>query len=125
VATTYKDEIAAASKASGVPKDILAGMIWQESKGRPVPGGGLMQVQPNEFASEGGGDINDPATNIMAGAMKMREMIDRFGDVPTALRGYNSGENGVDPNDLHATPAGTGDPNYVDLVLDAARKSRG
>ncbi len=124
VAKTYKTEIERASQASGIPPGALAGMIWQESKGKAdTPGGGLMQLGDNEFQKYGGGNINNPADNIMAGAMYMKDLVRQFGDVPTAMRAYNSGPNGVDRGNLHATPAGTGDPTYVDKVMGAGEAS--
>jgi len=124
IASTYKDEIAKASSASGIPPEIIAGMIWQESKGQPnTPGGGLLQLGPHEFEQYGGGDINNAADNIMAGAMYMKDLKDQFGSIELALRAYNSGPNGVDENDYTATPAGTGDPTYVDKVLKAAKEA--
>ena len=59
-----------------------------------------------------------PTTYYMAdmkALMKKRYGNDSWG---LALRAYNSGENGVDPNNLHALPAGTGDPAYVDKVMN-------
>lgn len=124
VADAYKNEIDAASKATGIPPGILAGQIWQESRGKPnTPGGGLMQIQGEEFKSMGGGDINNAGDNIMAGAKYMQQMQEKYPDIPLALRAYNSGPNGVDPNNANATPAGTGDPTYVDKVLKAAEES--
>jgi len=123
IMTRYRSEIEAASRETGIPEEIIAGMIWQESKGRPnTPGGGLLQLGPNEFASYGGGDINNPLDNIRAGARYLKELHDRFGSWELALRAYNSGPNGVDPGNFNATPAGTGDPTYVDKVLRAARE---
>ena len=124
IASTYGPEIQRASEASGIKPSILAGMIWQESKGRPeTPNGGLMQIGPHEFEAYGSGSISNPGDNIMAGAMYMKELKAKFGSDEAALRAYNSGPNGVDPNDYRATPAGTGDPTYVDKVLQAAEKS--
>ncbi|MCM5679563.1 transglycosylase SLT domain-containing protein [Schlegelella sp. S2-27] len=124
IASTYGREIQRASDASGIDPSILAGMIWQESKGRPgTPNGGLMQVGPHEFETYGGGDVSNAGDNIMAGAMYMKELKAQFGSTEAALRAYNSGPNGVDPNDFRATPKGTGDPTYVDKVLQAAEKS--
>jgi soluble lytic murein transglycosylase-like protein len=123
VMATYRDEIQAASEKSGVPPELIAAMIWQESKGRPfTPGGGLMQLGPNEFWNFGGGDINHPADNIMAGAMYMKELLGQFGgNAALALRGYNSGPYGVDLHNPDATPVGTGDPTYVAKVMMVAR----
>jgi hypothetical protein len=125
VASTYKDQIAAASQATGIPPGILAGQIWQESKGiASTPGGGLMQLGPNEFQEYGGGDISNPADNIMAGAQYMKALDSQFGgNIEAALRAYNSGPNGVDLNNLNSTPAGTGDPTYVQKVMEAAQQS--
>ncbi|WP_186091608.1 lytic transglycosylase domain-containing protein [Burkholderia gladioli] len=125
VASKYKDEIMSASQSTGVPPGIIAGQIWQESKGiANTPGGGLMQLGPNEFQQYGGGDISNPADNIRAGANYMKDLANRFGgNMGAALRAYNSGPNGVDLSDLNATPAGTGDPTYVQKVMQAAQQS--
>ena len=125
VASQFGNEIAAASKATGVPPGILAGQIWQESKGKPdTPGGGLMQLGDHEFQQYGGGDIANARDNIAAGAKYMQALSGQFGgNVGAALRAYNSGPNGVDTQDLNATPAGTGDPAYVQKVMQAAQES--
>ncbi|WP_153305379.1 lytic transglycosylase domain-containing protein, partial [Variovorax soli] len=124
VADAYRNEIEAASKETGIPPGILAGQIWQESRGKPnTPGGGLMQIQPSEFQASGGGDINNAADNIMAGAKYMQQMQEKYPDIPLALRAYNSGPNGVDPSNPNAIPAGTGDATYVTKVLKAAEES--
>ncbi|WP_133648128.1 lytic transglycosylase domain-containing protein [Paraburkholderia flava] len=125
VASKYSTQIAAASQATGVPPGILAGQIWQESKGiASTPGGGLMQLGPNEFQQYGGGNISDPGDNIMAGAKYMKALSTQFGgNMGAALRAYNSGPNGVDVNNLNSTPAGTGDPTYITKVMQAAQQS--
>lgn len=124
VASKYKDEIMSASQSTGVPPGIIAGQIWQESKGiANTPGGGLMQLGPNEF-QQYGGDISNPADKHP----RRRELHEgprqpvrrQHG---AALRAYNSGPNGVDLGNLDATPAGTGDPTYVQKVMQAAQQS--
>ena len=115
-------------------------MMWQESRGNlqalTTNGGngltdtGLLQVNPNTFKElqakhpelQGMNNLSDPQTNIMAGAFYMKDLIAQFGDIPTALRAYNSGPNGVDRNNLNALPAGTGDATYVDKVTDFANR---
>ena len=127
--------INAAARATGVPADLIAAVIYQESGGnvrihatRNPNGGsdsGLMQVNqstaaelqqkyPDRFSG-----ISGSAKNVMLGASYLRDMFDHFGkkNWGVALRAYNSGPDGVDPRDLHATPAGTGDPTYVDKVF--------
>ncbi|WLE60038.1 lytic transglycosylase domain-containing protein [Burkholderia plantarii] len=125
VASKYNSEIMSASQATGVPPGILAGQIWQESKGvADTPGGGLMQLGPDEFQKYGGGDISNPADNIRAGANYMKDLATQFGcNMDAALRAYNSGPNGVDLGNLNSTPAGTGDPTYVQKVTQAAQES--
>lgn len=117
----------------GVPADMIAAQIWQESRGNlgatSTNGGngltdtGLMQVNPNTFGELKskhpelqGMDLNSAEGNIMAGAAYMKDMKEQFGDWKTALRAYNSGPNGVDKSNLNALPAGTGDATYVDKV---------
>ncbi|WP_420475861.1 lytic transglycosylase domain-containing protein [Noviherbaspirillum sp. ST9] len=130
--------IEAAAEKAGVPADILGGMLWQESRGKidagSVNGGnglndtGLMQVNPNKFAELQakypdlqGKNLSDPETNIQAAAYFLAELKDKFGTWELALRGYNSGENGVDVNNPDATPAGTGDQTYIPKVLHFAQ----
>jgi hypothetical protein len=108
----YIPGIEAASKATGVSANILAGVIATESRGF----GNLsnpMQVNADQ------GSMN---ANIMEGAKELVQHADtmnqKYGkyDLGLTLRAYNSGDNGVDPNDLSALPAGTGQPYYVTQV---------
>jgi soluble lytic murein transglycosylase-like protein len=123
----FKQAIEAAAREAGVPANVLGGMVWTESRADPNVQYGLMQIDPNtitglqtDFPVLQGKDINDPATNILAGALRLKQMIDKFGSVEAGLRGYNSGENGVDTNNLNSTPSGTGDPNYITKVMGFA-----
>jgi len=136
----FSKEIAKASTAAGVPANVLGAMIWQESRGNlgaaTINGGngltdtGLLQVNPNTYQDlqakhpelQGMDNLSDPQTNIMAGAFYMKDLIAQFGDIPTALRAYNSGPNGVDRDNLSSLPAGTGDATYVDKVSDFANR---
>lgn len=138
-AEPYRDMIEEASRRSGVPASLLAGLIHDESRWDPGaatnnPNGrgdtGLVQMNDNTFAALQarhpelqGRDKNDPATNILAGAFYLadmkEEMKQKYGkdSWEIALRAYNSGENGVDPNNLSNLPAGTGTANYVEKVM--------
>jgi hypothetical protein len=122
----YASAYESASRLTGVPANILAAMNWQESRGNSnAPGGGLGQMTPERFADLqakhpelAGRSLSDPASNILATAFFMKDLMAQFGgSLPLALRAYNSGENGVNPNDPNATPAGTGDPTYVEKVI--------
>ncbi|UJR11622.1 hypothetical protein I4U23_015803 [Adineta vaga] len=119
---------------TNVPADLIAAVIYQESGGDPNvqtwnPNGGadssLMQVNqytadelerkyPDRFRN-----VYGLSKNVMLGASYLRDMYDTVGDRSwgITLRAYNSGPNGIDKNNLRATPAGTGDRTYVDKVL--------
>lgn len=129
----YRDDILAASKATGVPAELLAAVIWDESKGVAGAGSvngengltdsGLMQINPDTFAALKAkhpdlltGDASDPKTNIMAGALYLKEQYDQFGDWDLALRAYNSGPLSVDPSDASISTTGFGTQNYVEKV---------
>ncbi|QRK10463.1 transglycosylase SLT domain-containing protein [Archangium violaceum] len=129
----FKGAIESAAAKAGVPASMLAGQIWQESRGNlaavSTNGGngltdtGLMQVNPNTFQELQakhpelqGKNLADPETNILAGAFYMKDMKEQFGNWDLALRAYNSGPNGVDRNNPNAIPAGTGDATYVQKV---------
>ncbi len=128
-----REWIEAASRKSGVPANLIAAMIWQESRGVisavSVNGGngltdtGLLQINPVTYEQvikarhPDLGDAHDPANNILGGAYYMDALKQKFGSWELALRAYNSGELGVDMNNPNATPAGTGDPTYVTKVM--------
>ena len=125
-----------AARKCNVPADLIAAIIYQESSGNiqinstPNPNGGsdsgLMQVNqftanelqqkyPDRFIG-----LNGSAKEIMLGTTYLRDMFDTIGDGHSwgiALRGYNSGPEGVDKRDLHLLPKNTGDRTYVDKVF--------
>ena len=129
----YRQDIIDASEATGVPANLLAAVIWDESKGVAAAGStngengltdsGLMQINPETFAALKekhpdllSGDASDPKTNIMAGALYLKEQYDQFGDWDLALRAYNSGPLSVDPSDASISTTGLGTQNYVEKV---------
>ncbi len=126
-----------AAAETGVPADMLAAMVWQESRGKShavtTNGGnggadsGLMQINEATFAELQanhpelqGMDPGDDATNILAAAYFMKDLEGQFGSWDLALRGYNSGPGSVDTSDANVTTTGLGDPTYVEKVLDFA-----
>lgn len=135
----FRDAIQQAADASGVPANVIAGMIWDESRGDigalTVNGGnglgdtGLMQVNPETFKELqaqypellGGKELNDPATNIMAGALYVKEQLADFGSLDLALRAYNSGPLNVNPDNVaDISRYGTGTASYVEKVNNYA-----
>lgn len=137
----YEEDIQKAADKTGVPAEMLAAQIWQESRGsldantmnsgNGLQDSGLMQVNSNTFADlqsknpellGPNADPNCPRDNIMAGALYMKEQLNTFdGNMGAALRAYNSGPNNVNLNDLSdISKTGTGDATYIDKVLNFA-----
>lgn len=135
----YEGAIQNAAAKTGVPGEVLAAQIWQESRGNlgaaTVNGGnglqdsGLMQVNSNTFADlqrknpdllAANANPNNPQDNIMAGALYMKEQLGAFnGNMGAALRAYNSGPLNVNVNNLNdISKTGTGDATYVDKVMN-------
>ena len=56
---------------------------------------GLLQLMP-ATARELRLDGDDPATNVLAGARYLRQMLDRFGSLDLALAAYNAGPTAVE-----------------------------
>jgi soluble lytic murein transglycosylase-like protein len=131
----YRNDVESASQQTGVPANLIAAQIWQESRGNAgasstnsngMTDAGLMQVDPATFASLQqehpqlqGQNLSDPATNILAGAYYMSDMSKQFGgNWNEALRAYNSGPGQVNPGNL--SDVSIGDPNYVNEVTQFA-----
>lgn len=131
----YRNDIESASQQTGVPANLIAAQIWQESRGNAgasstnsngMTDAGLMQVDPATFASLQqehpqlqGKNLSDPSTNILAGAYYMSDMSRQFGgNWDEALRAYNSGPDQVKPGNL--SDVSIGDPNYVNEVTQFA-----
>jgi peptidoglycan DL-endopeptidase CwlO len=55
---------------------------------------GLLQVMPATGTSLDL-DINEPSSNVLAGARYLRQMLDRFGNSDLALAAYNAGPTAV------------------------------
>ncbi|EJL77853.1 putative soluble lytic transglycosylase fused to an ABC-type amino acid-binding protein [Polaromonas sp. CF318] len=74
---------------------LVEALVWQESRwntGALSPKGaiGLAQLMP-DTARELGVDPHDPLDNLEGGARYLRQQMDRFGDLPSALAAYNAG----------------------------------
>ena len=104
----YQDIISAASAEFGVPKDLLCGVIWCESRFRPEARSsagacGLMQMTPATFEEmlwrldlPEDTDIFAPEQNIRCGAFYLRRLYDLYDENwNTALAAYNAGMGNV------------------------------
>jgi soluble lytic murein transglycosylase len=106
----YDAEVAVAAQVSGLPPEVIYGVIRQESLYRSdavstADARGLMQLLPETarrtarlFNRQAPSDASlfDPSVNIVLGAAHLKEMLDRFGgQLPLALAAYNAGPGAV------------------------------
>ena len=96
---TLQDMAAAAATQYGIPPDIFASLIQQESGWRPdviSSAGAIGPAQLMPGTAEGlGVDPYDPAQNIEGGARYLAQQYERFGSWPLALAAYNAGPGAV------------------------------
>ena len=95
-----------AAQRYGIPESWIGAVMRVESAGNPravSPKGamGLMQLMPATWARMSaryglGSDPFDMRANIHAGAAYLREMFDRYHDLPTVLAAYNAGPGRAD-----------------------------
>src|SRR4051812_20226861 len=88
-----------ASRDAAIPTAMLYAVAKVESNLREdaessAGARGLLQVMP-ATAQALDLDIDEPATNILAGARYLRQLIDRFGNTDLALAAYNAGPTAV------------------------------
>lgn len=102
----YATHVSEAAQRFGIPEAWIWAVMRAESNGDPAAishagAMGLMQVMPGTWAGltarYGLGDNPwEVRANIHAGAAYLREMVDRYGDLPSALAAYNAGPGRVD-----------------------------
>jgi soluble lytic murein transglycosylase-like protein len=100
----FADEIRAAEVRYSLPENLLARLLYQESRFRPeiIDGSvrsstgaiGIAQFMP-ATAAELSVDPTDPHASIKAAAKMLRRLYDKFGDWSSALAAYNWGEGNV------------------------------
>lgn len=120
----YAGAIAAAEDAHGIPRDMLARLLYQESRYRadiisgakrsPVGAMGIAQFMP-ATAAELGIDPLDPFQAIPAAARYLRQLFQRFGNWTEALAAYNWGMGNVSRKGLAKAPEET--RNYYGQIL--------
>ena len=102
----YDADVKTAVASSGLPTELVYGVLRQESLYRPdaissAGAVGLLQMLPEtarrtarraQHPVPRPADLLDPAINVRLGAAHLKELIDQFGGhVPLALAGYNAG----------------------------------
>jgi soluble lytic murein transglycosylase len=106
----HEDIIRQQAQEKDLPADLIAGVIYAESKFSDqtshAGARGLMQVTPSTahaIATRTGGsafqesDLSDPEVNIRYGSWYLRNLLDHYdGDVVYALAAYNAGQGNVD-----------------------------
>ena len=97
--------IAAESSRAELPVELVLAVIQVESSGynfavSPVGAMGLMQLMPTTAEGVarriglrwvGPPTLFDPVSNVQLGVLYLRELVDRYGSVTTALAAYNWG----------------------------------
>ena len=132
----YESIVVSHARNYDLPPTLLAAVIYTESKfdadARSAAGAvGLMQLLPETakgIAVRTGGDgfvvsdLVDPEINVRYGSWYLRNLLNRYDDVRTALAAYHAGQGNVD--EWRAKGVGIQFPetrDYVDKVLDAQR----
>lgn len=108
-AAPYLQAIYTAENRYGIPRNMLARLLWQESRYRediitgatrsPAGALGIAQFMP-ATAAEFGIDPLDTAQAIDAAGKYLRRLYDRFGAWDQALAAYNWGQGNHERKDL-------------------------
>lgn len=91
----------AAAAATGLPQPLLHAQASVESGFNPTAvspagAGGVMQLMPGTARDLGVANVNDAGSNIRAGAAYLKQQLDKYGNLDTALAAYNWGPGNVD-----------------------------
>lgn len=97
---TYMPMAVAAARRHGIPENLFARLVQQESGWNPNALShkgaiGLAQLMPGT-AQALGVNPNDPAQNLEGGAKYLRRQYERFGTWRLALAAYNAGPGAVE-----------------------------
>ena len=122
VPNKYLNIIENASQANGVPTQVLAALINQESGFNPAavsPAGaeGIAQIMPSTAKAHGIDPFN-PVDAINGAARILGDNLRHFGSIPMALAAYNAGVGAV--SEYGGIPPYAETQNYVVNILRQA-----
>ncbi|MEN8183905.1 MAG: lytic transglycosylase domain-containing protein [Myxococcota bacterium] len=125
---TFDGLIRETARQQRVPPALLKAVIAAESRFNPVavsPKGaqGLMQLMPATARDLGVQDPFEAEDNVRGGALYLRRLMDRYGDLSRALAAYNAGPTAVDR--YRGIPPYRETRQYVDRVLTYYRRYHG
>lgn len=122
----YAPAIAAAEDKHGIPRDMLARLLWQESRYRediitgrvrsPAGAVGIAQFMP-ATAAQFGLDRLDPFASIDTAGRYLAQLYRRFGNWSEALAAYNWGQGNVSRKGLSLAPRETR-TYYTSILAD-------
>jgi soluble lytic murein transglycosylase-like protein len=95
----YRAGFERAARETGLPLSMLVAVGQVESNLRAdaesaAGARGLLQLMPSTAAALEL-NVDDPDSNVLAGALYLRQMLDRFGSTDLALAAYNAGPTAV------------------------------
>ncbi len=116
----FDNQIDRAAKKYRLSPELIKSVIKAESNGDPnavssAGAKGLMQLADTTASDMGVTDVFDTTQNIDGGSKYLRKMIDRFGDLKTALAAYNAGPATVDK--YGGIPPYRETQNYIRSIL--------
>lgn len=123
----YHNEIAYAARETGLSPKLIEAVMMQESSGDStavsVKGAqGLMQLMPDTAEALGVADAFDPGENILGGARYLKSLLNRFGDLRSALAAYNAGPGTVER--YGGVPPYEETQNYVDGIVANLKEAK-
>lgn len=129
VPAEYKEDVKKAAEVSGLPEQIVAAQIQQESQwnpnaGSPVGAQGIAQFMPDTWSKYGGGkDVHDPHAAFEGYGKYMKALGDEVSNVAggdankkvqLTLAAYNAGPGAV--QSAHGVPPYPETKDYVEKI---------
>jgi soluble lytic murein transglycosylase-like protein len=100
IPAAFRQAFVRAARDTGFQLSMLVAVAEEESRFQPdarssADARGLLQVMPTTAASLNL-NVDDPASNILAGARYLKLLLDRYQSTDAALAAYNAGPTAVD-----------------------------